>query len=147
MHLLAQMQKHEFSRRNIEKRTWNLFLWFQEALKNLDGDLRLELADFDKHPVHKAPTYHFRMVHAVTDEELETIRLRVGSTRHVEMYAGQTGYAVHPAHRARHYASRALRLLVPVARHVGLDPLWITCDPENHASRRCLELAGPNSLR
>jgi tagatose 1,6-diphosphate aldolase len=25
---------------------------------------------------------------------------------------------------------------------VGIDPLWITCDPDNAASRRSLELAG-----
>ena len=29
-----------------------------------------------------------------------------------------------------------------MARRLMLDPLWITCDPENLASRRTLELAG-----
>jgi tagatose 1,6-diphosphate aldolase len=29
-----------------------------------------------------------------------------------------------------------------MARELGLDPLWITCDPENIASRRTCELAG-----
>src|ERR1700733_9910561 len=40
------------------------------------------------------------------------------------------------------YASRAVRLLIPIARQEGLNPLWITCDPENAASRRTCELAG-----
>ena len=33
-------------------------------------------------------------------------------------------------------------LLMPLARRLRIDPLWITCDPENLASRRSLELAG-----
>lgn len=33
-------------------------------------------------------------------------------------------------------------LLLPLARRLGIDPLWITCDPENMASRRSLEIAG-----
>ncbi len=107
-----------------------------------DGDLRLELACFATHPVHKVPTYHFRMVHAITSSELGTIRLRVGSTRHIEMYAGHVGYRVHEPYRGRHYASRSLRLLIPLAQSLGLDPLWITCDPQNFASRRTLEVSG-----
>lgn len=82
------------------------------------------------------------MVHAITSEELGAIRLRVGSTRHIEMYAGHIGYNVHPAYRGQRYAGRSLRLLIPLAQSLGLDPLWITCDPENVASRRTLEVSG-----
>jgi predicted acetyltransferase len=52
------------------------------------------------------------------------------------------GYSVKPEHRGSRYASRAVRLLIPIARQEGLNPLWITCDPENAASRRTCELAG-----
>ncbi|WP_031496344.1 GNAT family N-acetyltransferase [Bryobacter aggregatus] len=107
-----------------------------------DGNLQLELLDVAPHPVHHVPTYHFRMTDAITGEEFGSIRLRVGSTRHIEMFAGHIGYAVHEAHRGHRYASRAVRLLLPLARRLGLQPLWITCDPENLASRRSLELAG-----
>src|SRR5712664_3108079 len=70
------------------------------------------------------------------------INLRVGSSPHIELYAGHVGYGVEPAHRGHRYASRALRLLIPVARELWLDPLWITCDPENIGSRRACEVAG-----
>jgi predicted acetyltransferase len=106
-----------------------------------DGDLRLELTEFAPHRVHHVPTYHFRMVDAATGEELGSINLRVASTPHIERYAGHIGYSVLPAHRGHRYAARSLRLLIPLARRLGLDPLWITCDPENLASRRTLELA------
>jgi tagatose 1,6-diphosphate aldolase len=94
------------------------------------------------HPYHRVPAYSFRMVHAETGDELGSIRLRNGSTDHVERFAGHIGYAVHVRYRGQHYAARSVRLLVPLARRLGIDPLWITCDPENVASRRTLEIAG-----
>lgn len=107
-----------------------------------DGDLWLELVEFAPHRVHRVPAYHFRMMHAGTGVEIGSINLRVASTPHIERYAGHVGYSVVPAHRGHRYAARSVQMLVPFARRLGLDPLWITCDPENRASRRTLELAG-----
>jgi len=107
-----------------------------------DGDLRLELVRFAPHKVHRVPTYHFRMVHAETGEELGGINLRMGFCPHIERYAGHVGYAVHLQHRGHSYAARALRLLLPLASKLQINPLWITCDPENQASQRTLELVG-----
>ncbi len=107
-----------------------------------DGELRLELVSFEQNAVHHVPTLSFRMVHAENSGELGTIRLRVGDSRHVLMFAGHLGYGVNEAHRGHRYAERALRLLLPLAGRFGLDPLWVTCDPENAASRRTLERLG-----
>jgi len=46
------------------------------------------------------------------------------------------GYSVEPAHRGHHYAARAGRLLLLLARSHGMETLWITCNPDNWASRR-----------
>ncbi len=70
------------------------------------------------------------------------INLRIGSTRHIEMYAGHIGYSVEPPHRGHHYAERACRLLLPLARRHGINPLWITCNPDNIPSRRTCERLG-----
>jgi predicted acetyltransferase len=70
------------------------------------------------------------------------IGLRVGHTRNLEMYMGHIGYTVHPPARGNGYAQRAVRLLLPLARRLGIKPLWITCNPENVASRRTCESAG-----
>jgi len=107
-----------------------------------DGDLTLEFEDFAMHPVHHVPTYHFRMVKTGTDDVLGYIRLRLGSSPHIERYAGHIGYSVEPEFRGHRYATRSVRLLVQLAALNGIDPLWITCDPENAASKRTLELAG-----
>ena len=106
------------------------------------GELALQLLRFELHPAHRVPTYQFHVVHRETHEILGNIRLSLGSTPHLERYAGHVGYGVLPKHRGHRYAARAVRLLLPLAYKTGLNPLWITCDPDDLASRRTLELAG-----
>lgn len=113
-----------------------------DPAKLVDGDLRLVFGSFAIHPLHKVPTYEFFMQHVVTGVELGSIRLRIGSTAHLERYAGHIGYLVHPAFQGQGYAGRSVRLLLPIAAKWGIDPLWITCDPENIASRKTLERIG-----
>lgn len=110
----------------------------------IDGDLELILkearpAEPDRGYV---PAYKFKMALVGRDEEIGGIDLRVGNTPHLVLYGGHIGYGVNPEHRGHHYAARACRLLLPLARRHGLNPLWITCNPENIASRRTCELAG-----
>jgi tagatose 1,6-diphosphate aldolase len=68
--------------------------------------------------------------------------LRIGSTRDLEMYFGHIGYNVFPPARGNHYAERACRLLLPLARGHGMRTMWITCNPDNAASRRTCERLG-----
>lgn len=110
----------------------------------VDGELELVLlrtspADPEKGYV---PAYYFHMVRRDTNEVVGGIDLRIGNTPHLVMYGGHIGYRVEPEHRGHHYAARSVRLLFPLARHYGLNPLWITCNPDNLASRRTCELAG-----
>ena len=116
-----------------------------EALRSLElrhGDLELRLSDYSVHSFHRVPTYTFKMFSQHSGLEMGQINLRIGSTRHLEQYAGHIGYGVIGAQRGHHYAARSVALILPLARRHGLDPVWITCDPENVASRRSLEIAG-----
>lgn len=108
----------------------------------MDDNLTLHFLQLAPHPIHKIATHFFRMVDTQTGEELGKINLRIGSTPHIERYAGHVGYSVHEAHRGHRYAARSVVLLCSYAKAVGFANLWITCDPENIASRRTLELAG-----
>jgi predicted acetyltransferase len=92
------------------------------------------------------PAYHFWMRIRGAKRGAVTIAggigLRVGHTRNLEMYLGHIGYNVYPPARGRGYARRAVRLLLPLAKRVGVNPVWITCNPDNVASRRTCEGAG-----
>ena len=117
---------------------------FLEPAPLIDGDLRLVLVE--SIPANPArgfvPCYHFAMHATQQDLHLGDIYLRIGKTQNLLMYGGQIGYGVAPAHRGHRYAARSVRLLLPLARAHGLTPLWITCNPDNYASRRSCELAG-----
>lgn len=70
------------------------------------------------------------------------IGLRIGHSEELERHYGHIGYHVYPPSRGHHYAERACRLLLPLARHHGVNPLWITTNPDNLPSRRTCESLG-----
>ena len=109
-----------------------------------DGELELELVETrpGDPSVGFVPAYHFQMVRVNDQAQVGQISFRVGDTDHVVLYAGNIAYGVDESHRGRHYAARATRLLLPLARRHGFTTLWITCNPDNLASRRTCELAG-----
>jgi predicted acetyltransferase len=110
----------------------------------VDDDLQLKLiakyaGDTDRGWV---PTYRFMMTAPGSNSEMGNIELRIGNTHHVVMYAGHIGYRVHLPFRGHRYAARSCRLLIPLAQHYDLTPLWITCNPDNDPSRRTCEIVG-----
>lgn len=52
--------------------------------------------------------------------------------------SGHVGYAIVPWKQRRGYATRALALILPVAREVGLARVHVTCDADNAASRKVI---------
>jgi tagatose 1,6-diphosphate aldolase len=91
------------------------------------------------------PSYHFWMRLTGPDAPLKIaggIGLRIGNTSNIKNYIGHVGYNVYPPARGRHLAERACRLLFPLAKRHGLKALWITCNPDNQASRRTCERLG-----
>ena len=71
-----------------------------------------------------------------------SISLRIGHSLNLDRYLGHIGYHVLPPARGRRFAERAVRLLLPLARAHGHQHLWITCNPDNSASRRTCERLG-----
>lgn len=85
------------------------------------------------------PYYHYRI--CVNGADVGHINLRVGDTEHVRFYAGHVGFEIAAPHRGHRYALQACRALAPFARSISSEMI-LTCDPDNHASRRTIELLG-----
>ena len=105
-----------------------------------DNELELHLIERTLGMPGRVPTYRFEM--RVDGQRVGTATLRVGSTEYIERYAGHIGYGVDYDHRGKHYAARTCALLFMLARCHGMTSLWITCNPENVASRRTCERVG-----
>ncbi len=120
------------------------FTGFAELPRLTDGVIELELeraAPGD--PVRAwVPAYHFRIKAAGDARTAGALDLRIGDTEHLRRYGGHLGYTVDPPFRGQAFAARACRLVAPIARHHGLRTLWITCAPDNWASRRTCERVG-----
>ena len=109
-----------------------------------DGVVRLQLVETRPAEPEKgtSPCYVFHTCNAGKGEVVGNVRLRVGSTEDLLLYAGHIGYGIRPEYLWHRFAARAVRLLIPLALRHGMSELWTTCDPENIASRRTCELAG-----
>lgn len=109
-----------------------------------DGELQLELDQYLVADPEREwlPTYHFNMKQAGSLVVIGSINLRIGTPDRIVLYRGHIGYSVKPEYHGHRFAARSVRLLMPLAVAHGLNPLWITCDPDNLASRRTCELAG-----
>ena len=110
----------------------------------VDGELELVLVETTPEDPSKGwvPAYYFQMRVGGAPQPAGSLTLRVGDTEEIVGFFGHIGYGVEPAYRGRRYAARACMLVLPLARLHGLNPLWITCNPDNVASVRTCELLG-----
>lgn len=86
------------------------------------------------------PMYHFRIL-APDGSDVGHINFRIGDTGHVRVCAGHLGFEIREPFRGHGYAFQACRAIAPFVRTV-YDAVTITCDPDNHASRRIIERLG-----
>ena len=90
------------------------------------------------------PAYHYR-IHLETGLEAGHINFRVGEEPRDNYVAGHIGFSVTPEFRGNRIAYRACKLIQPFVARVSGDVI-ITCDPDNDASRRTIELLGAKFL-
>ncbi|MGF1449230.1 MAG: GNAT family N-acetyltransferase [Opitutales bacterium] len=109
-----------------------------------DGELTLQLARCVPADPRRewVPAYIFSMRLPPGNQLAGSISLRLGRSEYLRLYAGQVGYTVEPPFRGQRLAARSLQLILPLARRHGLNPLWVTCNPDNIASRKTCERAG-----
>lgn len=117
---------------------------FRDYAPFSDGEIDVILeARVPANPPHDAlPAYRFRIAHGETAKTIGGVRLRVGYTEDTVRYYGHIGYNIEEAFRGHYYAARACLLIKPVILDHGLDVIWITCNPDNWASRKTCERIG-----
>lgn len=57
-------------------------------------------------------------------------------------FGGHIGYIISPHYRRRGYGKKILELGLVEAKKLGLEDVLITCDEDNHASRKIIEACG-----
>jgi predicted acetyltransferase len=73
---------------------------------------------------------------------LGRIALRHQLTDRLRETGGHVGYDVRRTARRQGHATAMLRAVLPLARGIGIDPVLVTCDVDNLASRRVIEVNG-----
>ena len=91
-------------------------------------------------PAHFVPATTLWMVDG--DEFLGRISVRHQLTTFLLEVGGHIGYSVRPSARRHGHATRALRMMLPMCADLGIDDVLVTCDDDNEASRRTIELNG-----
>jgi len=76
------------------------------------------------------------------DEYIGRLSIRHELTDWLRELGGHIGYVVRPSARRRGHARAMLAAALPIAHDLGIDPVLLTCDTDNAASRRVIEANG-----
>lgn len=68
--------------------------------------------------------------------------IRHALTPHLLEWGGHIGYNVRPSARRQGHATAILRSALPHAHRLGIEPVLLTCDSGNIASRKVIEHCG-----
>lgn len=121
---------------------------FLDPGRLIDNDVELVLVERKPAVQEKCyfPSYIFKIRNVQSGEKVGLINLRIGNNDNTK-YGGHIGYNVVEEYRGHQSAARSCKLLFPLAKRHGINPLWITCNPENIASRKTCERAGGKLIK
>jgi len=108
-----------------------------------DGEIYLRLIKTAEQNKEKSyvPAYYFDIIRCSDNTLVGICDLRVGHNENTK-YSGNIGYEIYESYRGNHYASKACRLLYILAKKHNMREIYLTCAPENIASRKTCEYAG-----
>lgn len=125
----------------LEQKKTEGFFFSVEDLNDGEIFLKLRKTCGEKPEKRWLPAYYFDICRA-DGIKIGVCDLRVGHNDKTYI-GGNIGYGIDPPFRGRHYAAKACRLLFRQAKKHGMDHLFITCDPDNTASKKtCLAAGG-----
>ena len=76
------------------------------------------------------------------DEFIGHVSVRHSLTAGIRRKGGHVGYAIRPMKHRQGYGSRILELALPRVRSLGIQQALVTCDRDNIASRKIIEMHG-----
>ena len=120
--------------------------WTREDAEDPDDFARLVTglrreADPDV-PVPPHLVHHTVLWFVDGDEWLGRLSIRHSLTPQLMELGGHIGYVVRPSVRRRGHATQMLAQSLPIAARLGIDPALVTCDNDNHPSRKVIEVCG-----
>ncbi len=84
------------------------------------------------------PSDIFLCVQAEDNKLIGFIEYRPLYTRFLKKYGGNTGYCIHPLARKNGYATKMLKLLLPICKERGETKILVVCDKANVGSRKVI---------
>ena len=121
---------------------------FQSKKSIISDNLELLLYETQNGNTQKKtpPTYIFQ-IKSRDDETLGMIRLRLTDDTNFLNYYGHVGYFIKTSARGHYYATKALKMLLPLVQFHNIKPLIITCNPDNIGSIKTCQKAGATHLK
>ena len=112
-------------------------------IKLSDGEIYLDIYQSSDGDNDNPPTYRFCIQKHADNNIVGRCSFRFGGTenRHIK-YGGNIGYDIDEPYRGNKYSLKACKLLLILAKSHGMQSIYITCSPDNKASRRICELLG-----
>ncbi len=110
------------------------FLTEFDFIKGENIDLKIK----EKAPAQNnyLPSYAWTILSK--DEIVGGINLRIGYNENI-YYGGNIGTEILEKYRGNGFAKKAARMVLPVAKKHGITELYISCNPNNMASRKIME--------
>ncbi len=107
--------------------------------------IKLELIDTYDGSDSELPFYWWNIVLNNNNIKVGKISFRIGNNYH-SYYNGNIGYEVDKEYRGNHYALKACKLVLRVAKYYNMDKIYLTCDFDNIASSKTIEKLGAKYL-
>ena len=103
--------------------------------------LRFESHYYSSYNNGKIENYMYSIWDSKTNSQLGFCDLRLGDEQDL-FYLGNIGYNIFLHHRGHGYAKIATKLLLMLSKKLGIKQLFITCDPNNIASKKTIISCG-----
>ena len=87
--------------------------------------------------INWVPAYSFYICD-LKENKMGKCDLRIGNNEGL-FYGGHIGYTINKEYRGHHYSAKACKLLFKLAKKHDMEYLYITANPDNHASNTICE--------